>query len=76
MTICVCFGAFVFRLLENGGLEEETSKICNLFLEIKGGSDQANSQDVCMDDIPIVDLFVQVNIFLPNIDIVDDAMIG
>ena len=70
------FKTLALHLHGNGGLEEETSKLFNLFLEKIGGSDAASFQCVCMDDIPIAADWVQANVFLYDIDNVHRAMAG
>ena len=69
------FRALALHLHGNGGLEEENSKMFNLFLERLGGPDPLSFQGVRMNDLPIVEDLVQLNIFLYDIDIVDGAMI-
>ena len=67
---------FCLHLHGNEGLEEDTSRKFNLFLEKIGESVSAAFQGVCMDDISIVEDFVQVNSFLYDVDVVNGAMIG
>ena len=61
--------------MEMGDLRKKLQK-CSLFLEKIRGTNLASFQGVCMNDIPIVEDLVQVNIFLYDIDFVDGAMIG
>ena len=60
----------------NEGLQAETSKMFTLLLEKNGGTSPASSQGDCMNDIPIVEDFVDVRMFLYDIDFVDGAMSG
>ena len=46
------------------------------FWKKTGETDPANFRGVCMDDIATVELIVQADIFLHDIDIVDEFMIG
>ena len=57
-------------------LEEETSKLFNLFLVNSTYPDPSNFQRVCMDDISSVEDIVGVNIFMYDIDLIDGAMVG
>ena len=57
-------------------LEEETSKLFNLFVEKTSGTDPANSRGVFMEDIAVVEDIVQVDFFLYDIDVVDGSVIG
>ena len=52
------------------------SKLFNLNLEMKGVIERATFQGVCVDDIPLVEDLIQVNIFLYGIDIVDGSFVG
>ena len=60
----------------NERLEEETSKIFNLFLNNCGEADPSKFQVVHMTDIPKVDEMLQLNIFLYDIDFVNGELIG
>ena len=60
----------------NERLEEETSKLFNLFLINSTNPDPSKFQEVCMDDIPYVEDMVVINIFIYDIDLVDGAMVG
>ena len=71
----------LFRLLAlhlhgNKKLEEETTKIFNLFLINSEERDPSNFQSVHMIDIPKVEDLLQLNIFLYDIDFVDGELIG
>ena len=57
-------------------LQEETSKLFNLFLVNGTNPDPSKFQGVCMDDIPSVEDIVGVNIFIYDIDLIDGAMVG
>ena len=70
------FRGLILYLHGNGGLEAETSKMFTLLLEKIRRTDPASFQDFCMIDIPIVEDLVQVNIFLYDIDFVNEGMIG
>ena len=60
----------------NERLEEETSKLFNLFLVNSTKPDPSKFQEVCMDDIPSVEDIVGINIFIYDIDLIDGAMNG
>ena len=74
-NLCL-FKATALHLHGNGGLEEETSKIFTLFLDKIGGTNPAGFQGIRMNDNPIVEELVLVNIFRYDIDLVDGAIIG
>ena len=74
-TLCL-FRAFAFHLHGNERLEEETSKLFNLFLVNSTNPDPAKIQGVCMDYIPSVEDIVGINILLYDIDLIDGAMVG
>ena len=57
-------------------MEEETSKIFNLFLNNCGEADPSKFQGVHMTDIPKVEEIFQLNFFLYDIDFVDGELIG
>ena len=57
-------------------LEEETSKIFNLFLNNCGEADPSKFQGVHMIDIPKVEEMFQLNVFLYDFDFVDGELIG
>ena len=48
----------------------------NLYLEKKRGIETATFQRVSVEDIPLVEDLIQVNIFLYDIDIVDGSLVG
>ena len=60
----------------NERLEEETSKLFNLFLVNSTNPDPSKVYGVCMDDIPSVEDIVGINFFIYDIDIIDGAMVG
>ena len=66
-NLCL-FRALALRLQRNEGLEEETSKIFNFFLNTYGEADPSKFQGVHMTDIPKVEELLQLNIFLYDID--------
>ena len=70
------FRAVALHLFGNERLEEETSKIFNLFLNNCGEGDPSKFQGVHMTDIPKVEDLMQINIFLYDIDFVDGEQIG
>ena len=57
------FRAVALPLFGNERLEEETSKLFNLFPINSTNPDPSNFQGVCMDDIPSVEGIVRINIF-------------
>ena len=74
-NLCL-FRALALHFHENERLEEETSKLFNLFLVNSTNPDPSKFQGVCMDDIPSVEDIVAINIFINDIDFIDDAMVG
>ena len=74
-NLCL-FRALALHLHGNEKLEEETCKLFNLYLEKKGGIEPATFQGVSVEDIPLVEDLIQVNIFLYDIDIVDGSLVG
>ena len=73
-NLCL-FRAFALHLHGNERLEEETSKLFNLFLANCTNPDPSKIQGVCMDDIPSVEDIVGINIFIYDIDLIDGAMV-
>ena len=57
-------------------LEEETSKIFNLFLNNSEEGDVSKFQGVLLNDFPKAEDLLQINIFLYDIDFVDGKLIG
>ena len=74
-NLCL-FRALALHLHENERIEEETSKLFNLFLVYSTSPDPSKFQGVCMDDIPSVEDIVTINIFIYDIDFIDGAMVG
>ena len=74
-NLCL-FRALALHLLGNERLEEETSKLFNLFLVNSTNLDLSKFQGVCRDYIPSVEDMVGINFFLYNIDLIDNAMVG
>ena len=74
-NIC-SFRALALHLHGNEKLEEETSKIFNLFLNNSEDGDVSKFQGVHVKDIPRVEDLLQLNIFLYDIDFVDGDLIG
>ena len=74
-NLCL-FRAFALHLHGNERLEEETSKLFNLFLVNSTNHDPSKFQGVCMDDIPSVEDIVGIKIFIYDIDLIDGAMVG
>ena len=74
-NLCL-FRALALHLHGNDSLEEETSKLFNLFLVNSTNPDPSKFQGVCMDDIPSVENIVSINIFIYDIDFIDGAMVG
>ena len=74
-NLCL-FGTIALHLHGNERLEEETSKLFNLFLVNSTNHDPSKFQGVCMDDIPSVEDIVSINIFIYDIDLIDGAMVG
>ena len=70
------FRALALHLHGNERLEEETSKLFNLFPVNSTNPDSSKFQGVCMDDIPSVKDIVSINIFIYDIDLIDGAMVG
>ena len=64
------------HLHANGELKEGTSKLFNTFLEKVEESNPASLQGVCMKEFPNGEDLVQKNIFLYDIDFVNESMIG
>ena len=74
-NLCL-FRALALHLHGNEKLEEETSKIFNVFLNNSEQRDPSKFQGVHMTDIPKVEDLLQLNIFLYDIDFVDGELIG
>ena len=74
-NLCL-FRALALHLHGNERLEEEASKLFNLFLVNSTNPDPSKFQGVCMHDIPSVEDIVGINIFIYDIDLIDGAMVG
>ena len=74
-NLCL-FRALALHLHGNERLEEETSKLFNLFLVNSTRPDPSKFRGACMDDIPSVEDIVGINIFKYDIDLIDGAMVG
>ena len=74
-NLCL-FRALAPHLHGNERLEEETSKLLNLFLVNSTNLDPSKFQGIGMDDIPSVEDIVGINIFIYDIDLIDGAMVG
>ena len=70
------FRALALHLHGNERLEEETSKIFNIFLNNCGEADPSKFQGVHMTDVPKVEEMLQLNIFLYDLDFVNGELIG
>ena len=71
------FRALALHLHGNGKrLEEETSKLFNLFLFSSTNHDPSKFQGCCIDDIPSVEDILGINIFKYDIHHIDGAMVG
>ena len=70
------FRAIALHFHGNKKLEEETSKMFKLFLNNIEERDPSKFQCVHMTDIPKVEDWLQLNIFLYDIDFVDGELIG
>ena len=68
--------ALALHLHDNEKLEEETSKIFNIFLNNRWEGDPSKFQGVHMTDIPKLEDLLQLNIFLYDLDFVDGELIG
>ena len=74
-NLCL-FRALALHLHGNQKLEEKTSKIFNSFMNRMDGLTPPQFQGVHMNDIPVVEDLLHLNIFLYEIDIVDGKIIG
>ena len=70
------FRALALHLHGNEKLEEETSKIFNVFLNNSEERDPSKFHGVHMTDIPKVEEMLQLNIFPYDLDFVDGELIG
>ena len=74
-NLCL-FRVIALPLLGNKRLEEETSKMFNIFLKNSEEGDVSKFQGVHLNDIPKVEDLLQLNIFLYHIDFVEGKLIG
>ena len=74
-NLCL-FRALALHLHGNEKLEEETSKIFNLFLNNCGEGDPSKFRGVHMTHIPKVEEMLNLNMFLYDIVFVDGDLIG
>ena len=74
-NLCL-FRALALHLHGNQRLEEETSKIFNLFIKKMNGLSADQFQGVHMNEVPIVEYLLTLNILLYDIDSVDGNIIG
>ena len=74
-NLCL-FRALALHLHGNEKLEEETSKIFNFFLNNCGEGYPSMFQGVHMTDILKIEDLMQLNIFLYDLDFVDEELIG
>ena len=74
-NLCL-FRALALHLHGNKKLEEETSKIFNLFQNNSEERDPSKFQGLYHTDIPKVEDLLQLNIFLYDIDFVDGELSG
>ena len=74
-NLCL-FRALALHLHGNEKLEEETSKVFNLFLTNSEERDVSKFQGVHLNDIPKVEDLLQLNFVLYDIDFVDGEQIG
>ena len=74
-NVCV-FRALALYLHGTQRLEEETSKLFNLFINKMGGLSPSQFQGVHRNDMPTVEDLVPLNNLLYDIDIVDGNIVG
>ena len=74
-NLCL-FRALALHKHGNNKLEEETTKLFQLFMNEKEGLTPENFDGVSMDDIPLVEYVASINIFIYIIDIEDGKIIG
>ena len=68
--------ALALHMHGNQQLEEETSKLFTLFIKKMDGLSADQFQGVHMNDIPIVEDMLTLNVLLYDIDIVDGNIVG
>ena len=74
-NLCL-FRAPALHLHGTQRLEEEILKLFNLIISKKDGMSPNQFQGVHMNDIPIVEDLLSLNILLNDIDIVDENVVG
>ena len=74
-NLCL-FRALALHMHGYQRLEEETSKLFNLFINKMDGLNTNQFQGVHMNDIPTVEDLLTLNILLYDIDIVDENIVG
>ena len=74
-NLCL-FRALALHMHGNQRLEEETSNLFSLFINKMDGLSADQFQGVHMDEIPIVDDLLTLNVVLYDINIVDGNIIG
>ena len=74
-NLCL-FRALALHMHRNQQLEEETSKLFNLFINKMDRLSTVQIQGVHMNDIPFVEDLLSLNIVLYDIDIVDGNIVG
>ena len=74
-NVCL-FRAVALHLFDNDRLEEETSKVFNLFVNNSTNPDPSKFYRVCMDDISSVQDIIGINFFIYIIDLIGSAMVG
>ena len=74
-NLCL-FQALALHLHGNQGLEEGTSKLFSFFINKMDGGSLNQIHGVHMNDIPIVEDLLSLNILLFDIDFVDDNIVG
>ena len=74
-TTCASFVSIALHLHGIQRLEEETSKLFNLFIKKMDGLSADQFQGVHMNDIPFVEDLITLNILLYDIDIVDGNIV-
>ena len=74
-NLCL-FRALALHLHGSQRLEEETSKLFNLFINIMDGLSADQFQGVHLNDIPIVEDMLTLNFLLYDLDIVDGNIVG
>ena len=73
-NLCL-FRALALHMYRNQRLEEETSKLFNLFINEMDGLSPNQFQGVHMNDVPTVEDLLTLNILLYDIDIVDGTLL-